>query len=203
VRDELLRISPRSVLDVGCGDGFFLSQIEEGVKRAVGVDRSTRALRFARAFCNKAHFVCGEAGVLAEKFDVVSAIEVLEHIPGEEVTPFIGSLAERVAAGGFLFICVPTVVQPINRKHYRHYTNDLLIEQVKAARIPFSLYKLDYLSARSRLYEWLLRALVNRFWAIEVRGLQSLLWKYAISRLQYTEAPRGRHLLGIFKKEVA
>ncbi|HEX7114295.1 MAG TPA: class I SAM-dependent methyltransferase [Steroidobacter sp.] len=69
----------QSILDVGCGNGAFVNRLAGKYARVCGVDRSEAALRFVRvekqrASADRLPFSEGE-------FDLVSCMEVLEHLP--------------------------------------------------------------------------------------------------------------------------
>jgi SAM-dependent methyltransferase len=92
--DELWGIaSPRSILDVGCGEGVLTSQWAEklGDGRIVGIDLDDPKLRAeweTRTRPNLEYRV-EEATSLSfadGEFDMASAIEVLEHVPEPEQT---------------------------------------------------------------------------------------------------------------------
>jgi ubiquinone/menaquinone biosynthesis C-methylase UbiE len=104
------RASPASVLDVGCGEGVLTSwwaeQLERG--RVVGIDLPDPKLESewrARQRSNL-RFVPGRAERLPfpeDEFDLVAAIEALEHIPDPERT--VAEMA-RVARS-HLLVSVP------------------------------------------------------------------------------------------------
>jgi ubiquinone/menaquinone biosynthesis C-methylase UbiE len=110
--DELwAKASPRSVLDVGCGEGVltakWAARLREG--RVVGIDLDDPGLRAewaARRAPNLEYRVMkAERLPFAEaEFELAAAIEVLEHVPDPAHT-----LAEmaRVARGGHLLVSVP------------------------------------------------------------------------------------------------
>jgi 2-polyprenyl-3-methyl-5-hydroxy-6-metoxy-1,4-benzoquinol methylase len=85
--DELLSLAaPRTLLDVGCGEGVLTEQWAERFERVVGVDLEHPALRreWKRRARPSLEFRAAEATSLpfaADEFDVVCAIEVLEHVP--------------------------------------------------------------------------------------------------------------------------
>jgi len=92
--DELWeRARPESVLDIGCGEGVLTSQWAGrlGDGRVVGIDLDDPGLRAewrSRARPNL-EFRAEEATRLSysdDEFDLVAAIEVLEHVPEPEST---------------------------------------------------------------------------------------------------------------------
>jgi 2-polyprenyl-3-methyl-5-hydroxy-6-metoxy-1,4-benzoquinol methylase len=113
-------LGAHSVLDGGCGDGRLFTLLPDSVTRRVGADPSPRAIAYARAFSPAAEWHAGPIDALAERFDVVTAIEVLEHIPDAIIPSFVQSLADRVAPGDHAVVTVPGVVLPLNAKHHRH-----------------------------------------------------------------------------------
>jgi len=92
--DELwTKAEPRSLLDVGCGEGVLTEQWAEalGGARVVGIDLEDAKLRAEWAARRRANleFRAEEATQLPfadGEFDVATAIEVLEHVPDPEAT---------------------------------------------------------------------------------------------------------------------
>lgn len=109
--DELWgQAAPRSVLDVGCGEGVLTSEWAErlGDGRVVGIDLDDPKLEAeweARRRPNL-EFRAEEATSLSfadDEFDLAAAIEVLEHVPEPEAT-----LAEMArVARRWLLVSVP------------------------------------------------------------------------------------------------
>jgi len=88
-------IGPRSVLDVGCGDGFVTDRIARalGDRPVLGVDRKPLA-SWAGRRGGDLSFEVADARRLPyadRSFDLVSGIELLEQVPGPEL-----ALAELV-----------------------------------------------------------------------------------------------------------
>ncbi|PZS11945.1 MAG: class I SAM-dependent methyltransferase [Solirubrobacterales bacterium] len=109
--DDLLgQAAPASVLDVGCGEGVLTARWAErlGNGRVVGVDLEDPKLRaqWARRERSNLEFRAAGAERLpfgASEFDLVAAIEALEHIEGAERT-----LAEMTrVARRHLLVSVP------------------------------------------------------------------------------------------------
>lgn len=92
--DELFRAAdPRSLLDVGCGEGVlaqrFARQMPE--RRVVGIDLEEESIQagWARHAAPNLRYMTMRAENLPfaeNEFDAASAIEVLEHVPDPEHT---------------------------------------------------------------------------------------------------------------------
>ena len=109
--DELwAKAAPRSLLDVGCGEGVLTEQWAEslGGARVVGIDLDDQKLRAEWAARQRPNleFRAEEATRLPfadGEFDVATAIEVLEHVPDPEATVAeMARVAER-----WLLVSVP------------------------------------------------------------------------------------------------
>jgi 2-polyprenyl-3-methyl-5-hydroxy-6-metoxy-1,4-benzoquinol methylase len=108
---ELFRTAgPRSLLDVGCGEGVLTQQWAQRLKgRVVGIDLEDPAIQAEwekrRAPNLEYRVMKAENLPFADgEFELAAAIEVLEHVPDPEHT--VAEMA-RVARGGHLLVSVP------------------------------------------------------------------------------------------------
>lgn len=97
------------ILDVGCGGGLLSEPLARMGATVVGVDASVGNVEAARLHAAAqgldVDYRLGEPSevlALNERFDVVLALEVVEHV--SDVAEFIGIMARRVAPGGLLFV---------------------------------------------------------------------------------------------------
>jgi 2-polyprenyl-3-methyl-5-hydroxy-6-metoxy-1,4-benzoquinol methylase len=101
VADLVIARSPRSILEIGCGEGYVLRALRDaGVRCPMrGIDFSAEAVAEARVRVPDASFDVQDAALLAqsgERYDVVLMIEVLEHLPDPaRMLSILGRLAER------------------------------------------------------------------------------------------------------------
>jgi 2-polyprenyl-3-methyl-5-hydroxy-6-metoxy-1,4-benzoquinol methylase len=88
-------IDVQSVLDVGCGNGAFLRRLEGRYRRLCGVDRSETALRFVHA--EKRIASADDLPFDDGEFDLVTCMEVIEHLPQDSFHKALDELL-RVSA---------------------------------------------------------------------------------------------------------
>ena len=109
--DELFRrAAPRSILDVGCGEGVLTCQWADRLDggRIVGIDLDDAKLKaeWDTRRRDNLEYRVEEATSLSfadDEFDVATAIEVLEHVPEPEATlSEMARVAER-----YLLVSVP------------------------------------------------------------------------------------------------
>ncbi len=92
--DELLaRAEPRSLLDVGCGEGVLVQRWAQRLpeSRVVGLDLQEESIQAgwaARTAPNLSYRVMDseDLAFATDEFELVTAIEVLEHVPDPEHT---------------------------------------------------------------------------------------------------------------------
>jgi 2-polyprenyl-6-hydroxyphenyl methylase / 3-demethylubiquinone-9 3-methyltransferase len=97
------------ILDVGCGGGLLAEPLAQLGAHVVGVDASPGNVAAARLHAASqgvaVDYRLGEPTdvlVKGESFDVVLALEVVEHVG--DVPGFVDTVAQRVAPGGLLFV---------------------------------------------------------------------------------------------------
>jgi len=185
-------LSPQSLLDIGCGDGRLISLVKSFVPKIVGVDISRQAIAFARAFNPDVEFYCVDIAKMSGVYELVTLIEVLEHIPDKEMEVFIQNVARLVKEDGHLLVTVPTVNVPLNKKHYRHYSFELLRSTLEPH---FEIEKHWWLYRQGYLERLLRSFMVNRFYVLNWEPLLALIWRIHKRKTYFADASTGVHLL--------
>ncbi|HUG61865.1 MAG TPA: bifunctional 2-polyprenyl-6-hydroxyphenol methylase/3-demethylubiquinol 3-O-methyltransferase UbiG, partial [Methylomirabilota bacterium] len=102
------------ILDIGCGGGLVCEPLARLGADVVGVDPSNTNIEVARLHAEQSSLTVDyrastaeELAAAGERFDVVLALEVVEHV--SDVPAFLSHTAEMVKPGGLM------VVATINR----------------------------------------------------------------------------------------
>ena len=143
-----------SVLDVGCSDGAHALVAARRVRSVLGVDVDTAALARARARAHqegvtnvrfeRADLVEPRALESLGRFDLVLALDVLEHLSDREAV--LRGLRAALRPGGRLVLSVPNATTPYRRwlrrqgafaymdpDHKLEYTRDALVAELESA----------------------------------------------------------------------
>lgn len=198
ILSKVVSFLPKRVLEVGCGDGYIANKIAESEISVTGVDISSKAIGFAKAFSNGAQFF-DEVKDRAQ-FDMVVLIEVLEHIPDEKVTEFISFLLGCVEPNGHLVVSVPSKVVPVHKKHFRHYDLKMLMESFSKFE-SVELIESHFVYQEPAWFTWFLRLTFNKYFIFEPIFLSKWIWKYVVSKMLQADSSNGRHLVCVFKKK--
>jgi len=109
--DQTISLTGLKVLDLGCGNGCYTTELERRGKWTCGLDIQMSNLR---AFRDPIPRVCGVAESLpfaSESFDAVTMIEVLEHT--ERDTDALKECYRVLKTGGLLVLFVPNRLYPM------------------------------------------------------------------------------------------
>lgn len=104
---SIIPADTRTILDVGCGNGAFINTLSttfpDKFERIVGLDPSIEALKYVKP--QKINNSIDSIPFESESFDLVSCLEVLEHLQEQEFCKGIGEL-QRVSKK-YILISVP------------------------------------------------------------------------------------------------
>jgi 2-polyprenyl-6-hydroxyphenyl methylase/3-demethylubiquinone-9 3-methyltransferase len=103
------RLAGKTVLDVGCGGGILAESMAQKGARVTGIDLADKALRVAELHLHESRLSVEYEKVGAEdlaaraagQFDVVTCMELLEHVP--EPGRMVAACASLVRPGGQVF----------------------------------------------------------------------------------------------------
>jgi len=103
------------ILDVGCGPGFLLRYFSQrGYTRLSGVDLSPEQISAARQYCSDV--TLGNAIDYLQRhpagFDLILAIDIIEHLRKDEVLEFLAATHSALAPGGRLIVQTPNCASP-------------------------------------------------------------------------------------------
>jgi 2-polyprenyl-6-hydroxyphenyl methylase/3-demethylubiquinone-9 3-methyltransferase len=108
--DGLVPLAGRRVLDIGCGGGILSDSMARKGAEVTGIDLSSKALRVAQLHALEASTpnvnyreISAEALALEQpaSFDVVTCMEMLEHVP--DPSSVVKACSQLVKPGGWVF----------------------------------------------------------------------------------------------------
>ena len=98
-----------ATLDVGCGGGVLSEPLARLGATVTGLDPALKNLAVARAHAERAGLgveyrpdTIEEVAGRGERFDIVLAMEVVEHVP--DMPAFVGACCQAVKPGGLMFL---------------------------------------------------------------------------------------------------
>jgi len=100
----------KSVVDVGCGGGILAESMAEQGAQVIGIDLATASLNVARLHALETQTTVSYqeiaveefAATHKEQFDVVTCMEMLEHVP--DPASIIRACCDMVKPGGMVYI---------------------------------------------------------------------------------------------------
>jgi len=107
--DRLAQLKGKRVLDVGCGGGILAESMVEIGAEVTGIDLAKKSLKVAQLHSMESgvtvDYRCIAVETLAAEepasFDVVTCLEMLEHVPDPD--SIVASCASLVKPGGWVF----------------------------------------------------------------------------------------------------
>jgi SAM-dependent methyltransferase len=98
-------LSGRRVLEIGCGTGYLLSLLQARGAEVVGIEPGRQGVEGGNRYGVKVIKGFFPVAEIAEKFDVIIAYAVLEHII--DPVRFLEDVANSLRPGGTAYIAVP------------------------------------------------------------------------------------------------
>jgi len=116
----------KTVLDVGCGEGYGTAMLAEVAAEAVGIDRAEAVVAASARYRtpNLAYRSTDFAALdtIEERFDLVVSFQVIEHVV--DPAAFLEGLRHCIAPGGRLLVTTPNRLMSVseNPYHLREWT---------------------------------------------------------------------------------
>ena len=171
---KLLNESFDSIIDVGCGDGRLVKELMNDFpnKDIQGVDYSAEAIKLAKALNKKGKYKQKDITHNADEvFDIVTLIEVFEHIPLELADSFVDGIANHLKTNGVLYVTVPHNNKPVEYKHYRHFSVKSLVSCFESH---FKVIEIIPFESNGHIKKLIDVFLTNRFFILNVRRLKNV-----------------------------
>lgn len=138
IKRALENLTPSSLLEVGCGPGMLLHELTASGFQCVGLETSDKAHRLAvqlaRIADKNIDFHTEPQEDWAERFPLIMAFEVLEHIEKDEVA--LTTWHQWLEPGGTLLLSVPAHMRSWNASdvwagHFRRYERSQLVSLMR------------------------------------------------------------------------
>ncbi len=119
-----------NILDIGCGTGHFLYYLEKkGCTHFLGIDVSSQQVDFCREHVSKKVKIADAFEHLRDKknkYDVIVANDLLEHIPKEEIIAFIRLVNTSLKEKGVFLMRTPNMGNPLALyARYKDFTHEV------------------------------------------------------------------------------
>ena len=202
VLDKVNELGFKSLLDIGCGDGRFLFEVNRAVsdKRLVGMDYSKRAIECAKIMEPDVEWVHGnvnERDIFDTSFDIVTLIEVLEHVVPDDIPSFLKGISDYLDNDGRLVITVPSSNIPTDEKHYQHFD----LESLSGTLSPcFETVEAVYLNKISLIKKLLHRLLSNRVVIMNNQSVLNWCYNFYTKHLLFADAKNCRRIAVVCRK---
>lgn len=123
-------VVPQKVLDVGCGNGYFLKYVSLTRDwELFGVDQSEKAIEVARSRVPEAQLFTADVEKLPFRdngFDIVFCMETLEHLSRPERA--INEMKRVVRPGGKIVVQVPYKDDIPSSEHVRQFDSESIVD---------------------------------------------------------------------------
>lgn len=189
VLNKISILNFNSLLDVGCGDGRFLFEVYKlfPTRELAGIDISQRAIAYARAFNPSCKFIIGDIidkpdfGVRGSgAFDVITLIDVLEHIPLDHAEAFLEACDCHLNRGGVMLITVPSTNLKTGPSHYRHFNLDSLVGFLAPL---FRITEHTFINKTSLSVAILEKILSNRIFILNHKGIVNFIYRFYLKHM--------------------
>jgi 2-polyprenyl-3-methyl-5-hydroxy-6-metoxy-1,4-benzoquinol methylase len=185
VINQISKIKHHTLLDIGCGEGRIIKELElqNPNVQHTGIDISPTAIAFANSFTTKSNFLTHDitTSKYPDNFDIIISCEVIEHISPEKLDSYIKNISTSLKPGGYFIFTTPTTNVPTNKKHYQHFTLEILKKKLQNY---FLIEEVHYLNRINLVSKILNKLLANRIYLSNIpwlnRTILSIYKKYLL-----------------------
>lgn len=188
----LKKINFKSLIDIGCGDGKFLNEVNKRIpgKDLTGIDYSERAVGLAKLMTPNVKFINKDITLEYtfgnEKYEVATLIETLEHIKPNKISIFVNAISDMLNNKAYLLVSVPSENEQVDKHHYQHFN----IDKIKKYLSPyFQVMKPYYLNKSNKGVKRISKVLSNNLFILNNRKL--LNWLYGFYNKNYLIADKN------------
>ena len=129
---EHVALDKKKLLDVGCGGGLLTEPLANLGAKVTGIDISLENVSVARKHAKLSGLDIEYINTTIEsmpgrnKFDIVTALEVIEHVEDPEI--FVENISKRIKSGGIFFLSTinRTLLSLLLAKYTAEYILQLL-----------------------------------------------------------------------------
>lgn len=101
--DDLKALKGLKILDIGCGGGLVCEPLARLGASVTGIDADANAIEVAKNHSDLGiNYICDDAANLDKEFDIVLALEVIEHV--SDIDAFINTCAKRMKPDGIIIM---------------------------------------------------------------------------------------------------
>jgi len=109
-----------SILEIGCGDGSFIKALKNvGYENVIGIDPSPT---YSAVDPTLSIFQTDAISFFSDKtygpFDAILMLDVIEHIPPENLSFLVSLLHDNLSDSGFVVIRTPNMASPLALMNY-------------------------------------------------------------------------------------
>ena len=201
IKEKIKELNPKMILDIGCGDGRLINDLSKTFvdKSFFGIDYSAKAIQFAKIMSerNNAKFqlenILDKQPEGNKKYDFVTLVEVLEHIPINSLNNFIIQALKRVKKDGYFLIIVPHENKKLISKHFQHFNVTRLKEVLESCSQRIKFIETLYMDKQKWYLHFFRRLAKNRFYTIHF--LWQAYLKFSLYSFPNLESDCGRILI--------
>ncbi len=173
IQQHLGKIENLSILDVGCGGGILSESLASLKAHVTGIDANESLIQVAKLHAAETnttvHYkTCTAEDFKCEPFDVITCMELLEHVPDPEA--LIKTLSGLLKPGGKIFFST------INRNPLAFF-NALIIAEHVLKLLPKGTHEYKRFIKPSELQTWCMNAGIT-FKAMSGMGYNPLTKEY-------------------------